>query len=73
MASLASAERRAFALKINRHSSAEIRRHFGGTYGSPQVSMQHSHHGSNASASMCFTVVSSATTGLLQPTMPFHG
>ncbi|KAM9546082.1 LOW QUALITY PROTEIN: dedicator of cytokinesis protein 8 [Salvelinus alpinus] len=55
MASLASAERRAFALKINRHSSAEIRRHFGGTYGSPQVSMQHSHHGSNASASMCFT------------------
>nr|XP_046202826.1 dedicator of cytokinesis protein 8 isoform X1 [Oncorhynchus gorbuscha] len=56
MASLASAERRAFALKINRHSSAEIRRHFGGTYGSPQVSMQHSHHGSNASASMCFTV-----------------
>ncbi|XP_041753155.1 dedicator of cytokinesis protein 8 isoform X1 [Coregonus clupeaformis] len=56
MSSLASAERRAFALKINRHSSAEIRRHFGGNYGSPQVSKQHSRHGSNASVSTCSTV-----------------
>uniref|UniRef100_A0A8C7RWB6 Dedicator of cytokinesis 8 n=1 Tax=Oncorhynchus mykiss TaxID=8022 RepID=A0A8C7RWB6_ONCMY len=47
---------RKFSPLCFRHSSAEIRRHFGGTYGSPQVSMQHSHHGSNASASMCFTV-----------------
>uniref|UniRef100_UPI003AAE01D7 dedicator of cytokinesis protein 8 n=1 Tax=Centroberyx gerrardi TaxID=166262 RepID=UPI003AAE01D7 len=51
MASLASAERRAFALKINRHSSAEIRRHFSGNHGS-----FHSRTNSNASASMCFTV-----------------
>ncbi|CAL8249273.1 unnamed protein product [Merluccius merluccius] len=51
MASLASSERRAFALKINRHSSAEIRRHFGGTPGS-----HHSRRNSNASASVCFTV-----------------
>uniref|UniRef100_A0AAZ3RT55 Dedicator of cytokinesis protein 8 n=1 Tax=Oncorhynchus tshawytscha TaxID=74940 RepID=A0AAZ3RT55_ONCTS len=56
MSSLASAERRAFALKINRHSSAEIRRHFGGNYGSPQVSKQHSRHSSNASVSTCSTV-----------------
>ncbi|KAM3868150.1 dedicator of cytokinesis protein 8 [Diretmus argenteus] len=49
--SLASAERRAFALKINRHSSAEIRRHFSGNYGS-----YHSRTNSNASASMCSTV-----------------
>ncbi|XP_074525840.1 dedicator of cytokinesis protein 8 [Halichoeres trimaculatus] len=51
MASLGSAERRAFALKINRHSSSEIRRHFGGNYG-----FHHSRSNSNASASMCFTV-----------------
>ncbi|XP_071208635.1 dedicator of cytokinesis protein 8-like isoform X2 [Salvelinus alpinus] len=56
MSSLASAERRAFALKINRHSSAEIRRHFGGNYGSPQVSKQHSRHSSIASVSTCSTV-----------------
>ncbi|XP_029619327.1 dedicator of cytokinesis protein 8 isoform X5 [Salmo trutta] len=56
MSSLASAERRAFALKINRHSSAEIRRHFGGNYGSPQASKQHSRHSSNASVSTCSTV-----------------
>ncbi|XP_056152523.1 dedicator of cytokinesis protein 8 [Lampris incognitus] len=49
MASLASAERRAFALKINRHSSAEIRRHFSGNHGS-----YHSRTNSNASASVCF-------------------
>ncbi|XP_040897520.1 dedicator of cytokinesis protein 8 isoform X1 [Toxotes jaculatrix] len=51
MASLGSAERRAFALKINRHSSAEIRRHFGGNYGS-----YHNRSNSNASASVCLTV-----------------
>ncbi|KAF7669881.1 hypothetical protein LDENG_00100590 [Lucifuga dentata] len=51
MASLASAERRAFALKINRHSSAEIRRHFSGSYG-----VYHSRTNSNASASTCVTV-----------------
>ncbi|XP_060894763.1 dedicator of cytokinesis protein 8 isoform X1 [Labrus mixtus] len=51
MASMSSSERRAFALKINRHSSAEIRRHFSGTYGS-----QHSRSNSNASASVCLIV-----------------
>ncbi|XP_029365468.1 dedicator of cytokinesis protein 8 [Echeneis naucrates] len=51
MASLGSADRRAFALKINRHSSAEIRRHFGGNY-----AFQHSRTNSNASVSVCFTV-----------------
>uniref|UniRef100_A0AAQ5Y7T4 Dedicator of cytokinesis 8 n=1 Tax=Amphiprion ocellaris TaxID=80972 RepID=A0AAQ5Y7T4_AMPOC len=51
MASLGSAERRAFALKINRHSSAEIRRHFSGNYG-----FHHSRTNSNASASVCLTV-----------------
>ncbi|KAM8760403.1 dedicator of cytokinesis protein 8 isoform 1-T1 [Acanthopagrus schlegelii] len=45
MASLGSADRRAFALKINRHSSAEIRRNFSGNYG-----FQHSRTNSNASA-----------------------
>ncbi|KAL3062786.1 hypothetical protein OYC64_002564 [Pagothenia borchgrevinki] len=51
MASMNSADRRAFALKINRHSSAEIRRHFGGN----NVS-QHSRTSSNASASVYLTV-----------------
>ncbi|XP_040011295.1 dedicator of cytokinesis protein 8 isoform X2 [Xiphias gladius] len=51
MASLGSAERRAFALKINRHSSAEIRRHFGGNH-----VFYHSRTNSNASASVCLTV-----------------
>ncbi|XP_029915260.1 dedicator of cytokinesis protein 8 isoform X2 [Myripristis murdjan] len=51
MASLASADRRAFALKISRHSSAEIRRHFSGNYGS-----YHSRTNSNASASACLIV-----------------
>ncbi|TNN58028.1 hypothetical protein EYF80_031776 [Liparis tanakae] len=82
MASLNSAERRAFALKINRgngeeeggarrelrvdsgrglrssgagshmsHSSAEIRRHFSGTY-----APQHSRTNSNASASVSLNV-----------------
>ncbi|XP_070690098.1 dedicator of cytokinesis protein 8 [Pempheris klunzingeri] len=51
MASLGSTERRAFALKINRHSSAEIRRHFSGNYG-----FNHSRTNSNASASVYLTV-----------------
>ncbi|KAM9857754.1 dedicator of cytokinesis protein 8 [Aulostomus maculatus] len=51
MSSLASADRRAFALKINRHSSAEIRRNFSGNYGH-----YHSRTNSNASASVCLTV-----------------
>ncbi|XP_027889254.1 dedicator of cytokinesis protein 8 isoform X1 [Xiphophorus couchianus] len=44
MASLGSAERRAFALKINRHSSAEVRRNFIGNYG-----LYHSRSNSNSS------------------------
>ncbi|XP_037633423.1 dedicator of cytokinesis protein 8 isoform X1 [Sebastes umbrosus] len=51
MASLNSAERRAFALKINRHSSAEVRRNFSGNYG-----FQHSRTSSNASATTYITV-----------------
>ncbi|KAM9810327.1 dedicator of cytokinesis protein 8 [Neosynchiropus ocellatus] len=51
MASLASAERRAFALKINRHSSAEIRRNFSGSFG-----FHHSRSNSNASATMSLAV-----------------
>ncbi|MCI4380885.1 hypothetical protein PGIGA_G00245190 [Pangasianodon gigas] len=49
-------ERRAFALKINRHSSAEIRRHFSGlSYGTAQSGLHH-RHSSSASGSMCFNV-----------------
>ncbi|XP_035377777.1 dedicator of cytokinesis protein 8 isoform X2 [Electrophorus electricus] len=45
MATLPASERRAFALKINRHSSAEIRRHFSGlTQAVPQY--RHSMSGS---------------------------
>ncbi|XP_053727875.1 dedicator of cytokinesis protein 8 isoform X1 [Synchiropus splendidus] len=51
MASLPSAERRAFALKINRHSSAEIRRNFSGSFG-----FHHSRSNSNASATMSLAV-----------------
>ncbi|CAL8344956.1 unnamed protein product [Lota lota] len=51
MASLVSSDRRAFALKINRYSSAEIRRNFGGTQGP-----QNSRRNSTTSASICFTV-----------------
>ncbi|XP_034450748.1 dedicator of cytokinesis protein 8 isoform X1 [Hippoglossus hippoglossus] len=50
MASLGSAERRAFALKINRHTSAEIRRQYG------NQGVYHSRSNSNASASVCLTV-----------------
>ncbi|XP_054628714.1 dedicator of cytokinesis protein 8 isoform X2 [Dunckerocampus dactyliophorus] len=51
MASVTSAERRAFALKINRHSSAEIRRNFSGNYG-----YYHRRTNSNASATNYLTV-----------------
>nr|XP_020449325.1 dedicator of cytokinesis protein 8 [Monopterus albus] len=51
MASLGSAERRAFALKLNRHSSAEIRRHFGGNY-----DIHHSRTSSSSSTSVCLNV-----------------
>ncbi|XP_041792139.1 dedicator of cytokinesis protein 8 isoform X2 [Chelmon rostratus] len=51
MASVGSADRRAFALKINRHSSAEIRRNFSGNYG-----FHHSRTNSNASATGYLTV-----------------
>ncbi|KAM9744074.1 dedicator of cytokinesis protein 8 isoform 1-T1 [Menidia menidia] len=51
MASMGSAERRAFALKINRHSSAEIRRHFSGSHG-----FYHSRTSSNASVTAYLTV-----------------
>ncbi|XP_072289223.1 dedicator of cytokinesis protein 8 [Eucyclogobius newberryi] len=50
MSSLGSADRRAFALKINRHSSAEVRKHYG-NYG-----VYHSRTNSNASASVSLTV-----------------
>uniref|UniRef100_A0A8C5CC66 Dedicator of cytokinesis 8 n=1 Tax=Gadus morhua TaxID=8049 RepID=A0A8C5CC66_GADMO len=51
MASLVSSDRRAFALKINRYTSAEIRRNFGGAQGA-----HNSRRNSNTSASVCFTV-----------------
>ncbi|XP_019733592.1 dedicator of cytokinesis protein 8 [Hippocampus comes] len=51
MASVTSAERRAFALKINRHSSAEIRRNFSGNYG-----YYHRRTNSNASTTTYLTV-----------------
>ncbi|XP_058491791.1 dedicator of cytokinesis protein 8 isoform X1 [Solea solea] len=50
MASLGSAERRAFALKLNRHSSSEIRRQYG------NQGVYHSRSNSNSSASVCITV-----------------
>ncbi|KAJ8414036.1 hypothetical protein AAFF_G00066340 [Aldrovandia affinis] len=55
MATLPAAERRAFALKINRHSSAEIRRHFSASYGSPQNTL-HQRQSSNNSGSFCFQI-----------------
>ncbi|XP_035235838.1 dedicator of cytokinesis protein 8 isoform X2 [Anguilla anguilla] len=55
MATLPAAERRAFALKINRHSSAEIRRHFSGTYASPQNTL-HQRHSSSNSGSFIFNI-----------------
>ncbi|XP_077456006.1 dedicator of cytokinesis protein 8 isoform X1 [Stigmatopora argus] len=51
MASVTSAERRAFALKINRNSSAEIRRNFSGNYG-----YYHKRTNSNASTMTYLTV-----------------
>ncbi|XP_061116717.1 dedicator of cytokinesis protein 8 [Conger conger] len=55
MATLPAADRRAFALKINRHSSAEIRRHFSGTYASPQNTL-HQRHSSSNSGSFIFNI-----------------
>ncbi|XP_038558970.1 dedicator of cytokinesis protein 8 isoform X2 [Micropterus salmoides] len=51
MSSVGSADRRAFALKINRHSSAEIRRNFSGNYG-----FNHTRTNSSASATVYLTV-----------------
>ncbi|XP_076145387.1 dedicator of cytokinesis protein 8 isoform X3 [Alosa pseudoharengus] len=67
MASLPGSERRAFALKINRHSSAEIRRHFSATsHSSPHTTLpqhpqhpQHHRHSSSTGGSFCFTTPSS--------------
>ncbi|XP_016323963.1 dedicator of cytokinesis protein 8-like [Sinocyclocheilus anshuiensis] len=53
MASLPASERRAFALKINRHSSAEIRRHFSGI---SHGSLPHHRHSYSASGSFCFNI-----------------
>ncbi|XP_058641512.1 dedicator of cytokinesis protein 8 isoform X1 [Onychostoma macrolepis] len=53
MASLPASERRAFALKINRHSSAEIRRHFSGI---SHGSLPHHRHSYSTSGSFCFNV-----------------
>ncbi|KAJ8380780.1 hypothetical protein SKAU_G00015580 [Synaphobranchus kaupii] len=55
MATLPAADRRAFALKINRHSSAEVRRNFSGSYGSPQNTL-HQRHSSSNSGSFCFNI-----------------
>ncbi|XP_063042281.1 dedicator of cytokinesis protein 8 [Engraulis encrasicolus] len=66
MASQPGSERRAFALKINRHSSAEIRRHF--SHGSPHNTLQpphhyhpppHHRHSSSTGGSFCFSVPAS--------------
>ncbi|KAL4630060.1 dedicator of cytokinesis protein 8 isoform X3 [Arapaima gigas] len=51
MATLPTAERRAFALKINRYSSAEIRKQFSGNYGSLQIP---AHQRQNSSVSSSF-------------------
>ncbi|TRY86506.1 hypothetical protein DNTS_010131 [Danionella cerebrum] len=53
MATLPASERRAFALKINRHSSAEIRRHFSGI---SHGSLPHHRHSYSSSGSFCFNV-----------------
>ncbi|XDV48898.1 hypothetical protein PO909_018249 [Leuciscus waleckii] len=53
MSSLPASERRAFALKINRHSSAEIRRHFSGI---SHGSLPHHRHSYSASGSFGFNV-----------------
>ncbi|XP_031440380.1 dedicator of cytokinesis protein 8 isoform X2 [Clupea harengus] len=61
MATLPGSERRAFALKINRHSSAEIRKHFNPTgHGSPHNTLHQRHsHSSSTGGSFCFTVPAS--------------
>ncbi|XP_066567304.1 dedicator of cytokinesis protein 8 isoform X2 [Amia ocellicauda] len=48
MATLPAADRRAFALKLNRHSSAEVRKHFYGGYGTGAL---HQRQNSNSSSS----------------------
>uniref|UniRef100_A0A8C1HJF3 Dedicator of cytokinesis 8 n=1 Tax=Cyprinus carpio carpio TaxID=630221 RepID=A0A8C1HJF3_CYPCA len=53
MASLPASERRAFALKINRHSSADIRRHFSGV---SHGSLPHHRNSYSASGSICFNI-----------------
>ncbi|XP_051525356.1 dedicator of cytokinesis protein 8-like isoform X1 [Myxocyprinus asiaticus] len=53
MASLPASERRAFALKINRHSSADIRRQFSGI---SHGSLPHHRHSYSASGSFCFSI-----------------
>ncbi|XP_026125842.1 dedicator of cytokinesis protein 8 isoform X3 [Carassius auratus] len=53
MATLPASERRAFALKINRHSSAEIRRHFSGV---SHGSLPHHRHSHSASGSFCLNI-----------------
>ncbi|KAL7828401.1 hypothetical protein SRHO_G00320350 [Serrasalmus rhombeus] len=56
MATLPASERRAFALKLNRHSSAEIRRHFSGlSHGTPHSTLHH-RHSSSISGSIYFNV-----------------
>ncbi|XP_057213627.1 dedicator of cytokinesis protein 8 isoform X1 [Triplophysa rosa] len=53
MASLPASERRAFALKINRHSSADIRRQFSGV---SHGSLPHHRHSYSASGSFSFNI-----------------
>ncbi|KAL6458828.1 hypothetical protein MHYP_G00323000 [Metynnis hypsauchen] len=56
MATMPASERRAFALKLNRHSSAEIRRHFSGlSHGTPPSTLHH-RHSSSISGSIYFNV-----------------
>ncbi|XP_056628526.1 dedicator of cytokinesis protein 8 isoform X1 [Triplophysa dalaica] len=53
MASLPASERRAFALKINRHSSADIRRQFSGV---SHGSLPHHRHSNSTSGSFSFNI-----------------
>ncbi|XP_051508560.1 dedicator of cytokinesis protein 8-like isoform X2 [Myxocyprinus asiaticus] len=53
MASLPASDRRAFALKINRHSSAEIRRNFSGI---SHGSLPHHRHSYSSSGSFFFNI-----------------
>lgn len=58
MATMPASERRAFALKLNRHSSAEIRKHFTLGHGTPQ-SGPHHRQSSSVSGSFCFSIPNS--------------